>query len=95
MSESASPPTVLVLDDEKNIRRAIEIALEQEGMRVIAAHDPASALRFLQERIIDLLILDIKLGEIDGVSFFKIAQSAGFTVLHLPSGKGSRVCGTL
>jgi two-component system, NtrC family, nitrogen regulation response regulator NtrX len=80
MSESASPPTVLVLDDEKNIRRAIEIALEQEGMRVIAAHDPASALRFLQERIIDLLILDIKLGEIDGVSFFKIAQSAGFTV---------------
>jgi DNA-binding NtrC family response regulator len=80
MSESVSPPTVLVLDDEKNIRRAIEIALEQEGMRVIAAHDPASALRFLQERIIDLLIVDIKLGEIDGISFFKIAQSAGFTV---------------
>lgn len=80
MSESVSPPTVLVLDDEKNIRRAIEIALQQEGMRVIAAHDPASALRFLQERIIDLLILDIKLGEIDGISFFKIAQSAGFTV---------------
>lgn len=80
MSESVSPPTILVLDDEKNIRRAIEIALQQEGMRVIAAHDPASALRFLQERIIDLLILDIKLGEIDGISFFKIAQSAGFTV---------------
>jgi len=80
VSESVSPPTVLVLDDEKNIRRAIEIALQQEGMRVIAAHDPASALRFLQERIIDLLILDIKLGEIDGISFFKIAQSAGFTV---------------
>jgi len=80
VSESVSPPTVLVLDDEKNIRRAIEIALEQEGMRVIAAHDPASALRFLQERIIDLLILDIKLGEIDGISFFKIVQSAGFTV---------------
>jgi two-component system nitrogen regulation response regulator NtrX len=68
------------LDDEKNIRRAIQIALEQEGMRVIPAHDPASALRYLQEHIVDLLILDIKLDEIDGISFFKIAQSAGFTV---------------
>jgi two-component system nitrogen regulation response regulator NtrX len=80
VSEVLSPPTVLVLDDEKNIRRAIEIALEQEGMRVITAHDPASALRFLQDRIVDLLILDIKLGEIDGISFFKIVRSTGFTV---------------
>jgi two-component system nitrogen regulation response regulator NtrX len=68
------------LDDEKNIRRAIEIALEQEGIRVLTAHDPAAALRYLQERIIDLLILDIKLGEIDGISFFRIVQTAGFNV---------------
>jgi len=80
VTDSASPPTVLVLDDEKNIRRAIEIALEQEGIRVLAAHDPAAALRYLQERIIDLLILDIKLGEIDGISFFRIVQTAGFDV---------------
>ncbi len=80
MSESTSAPTVLVLDDEKNIRRAIEIALEQEGIRCIAAHDPAAALRYLQDKIIDLLILDIKLGEIDGLSFFRIVQTAGFDV---------------
>jgi two-component system nitrogen regulation response regulator NtrX len=80
VSESASPPTVLVLDDEKNIRCAIELALEQEGMRVLTAHDPASALRFLQDRIIDLFILDIKLGEIDGIELFKIVQTAGFEV---------------
>src|ERR1700677_4897130 len=80
MSESTSPPAILVLDDEKNIRRAIEFALEPEGMRVLTAHDPASALRFLNERIIDLLILDIKLGEIDGIELFKIVQTAGFEV---------------
>jgi two-component system nitrogen regulation response regulator NtrX len=80
VTDSTSPPTILVLDDEKNIRRAIELALGPEGMRVLAAHDPASALRFLQERIIDLFILDIKLGEIDGIEVFKIAQSAGFEV---------------
>ena len=80
MTDSASPPTVLVLDDEKNIRRAIELALEQEGMKVLTAHDPASAMRFLQDRIIDLLILDIKLGEIDGIELYKIIESAGFSV---------------
>jgi DNA-binding NtrC family response regulator len=80
VGDSTSPPAILVLDDEKNIRRAIEFALEPEGMRVLTAHDPASALRFLNERIIDLLILDIKLGEIDGIEFFKIVQTAGFEV---------------
>jgi two-component system nitrogen regulation response regulator NtrX len=80
VSEVTNPATILVLDDEKNIRRSIEMALEQEGMRVLTAHDPASALRFLQERIVDLLILDIKLGEVDGISFFKIVQTAGFNV---------------
>jgi DNA-binding NtrC family response regulator len=80
VTDSTSPPTILVVDDEKNIRRAIELALEAEGVRVLTAHDPASALRFLQERIIDLLILDIKLGEIDGIELFKIVQNAGFAV---------------
>jgi two-component system nitrogen regulation response regulator NtrX len=80
MSEAGSAPTVLVLDDEKNIRQSIDIALSPEGIRVVAAHDPASAMRVLHERIIDLLILDIKLGEIDGITFFKAMQSAGFSV---------------
>src|SRR5882757_8311165 len=80
MADSASAPTVLVLDDEKNIRRAIEIALGEEGIHVIAAHDPSSAWRALHERIVDLLILDIKLGEMDGITFFKKIQTAGLTV---------------
>ena len=70
--------TVLVLDDEKNIRRSIEIALAPEGMHVITAHDPAAALRVLHERIVDLLILDIRLGEIDGLTFFRKMQADGF-----------------
>ncbi len=61
MTASPSKPTVLVLDDEKNIRTSIEITLSEEGMQVIAAHDAAAAWRALRERIIDLLILDIRL----------------------------------
>lgn len=72
--------TVLVLDDEKNIRQAVAIALEQEGLHVIAAQDAASALRTLHDRIVDLLIIDIQLGDIDGLTFFKKMRADGFNV---------------
>ena len=45
MSPDANQPTILVLDDEKNIRKSIEIALEAEGYCVLQAHDTAAALR--------------------------------------------------
>ena len=76
----ADRPTIVVLDDEKNIRRSIEIALEQEGMQVIGAHDAASALRTLHERIVDALIIDIQLGEIDGLTFFRKIRADGIDV---------------
>ena len=50
-------PVVLVLDDEKNIRTAIEMALSQEGLHVVAAHDVPTALRTLHERIVDVMIV--------------------------------------
>lgn len=70
-------PLVLVVDDEKNIRNAIEIALSQEGLHVIAAHDVAAALRALHERIVDAMIVDIRLGEVSGLDFFRRAQADG------------------
>ena len=78
---SAAPqPVILVVDDEKNIRRAIEIALEQEGMHVLSAHDPAQALRTLRERIVDVLILDIRLGEMDGITLYRRLQGQGLDI---------------
>ena len=77
MTNGAAKPVVLVLDDEKNIRVAIEIALSQEGMHVIAAHDVASALRVLHERIVDAMIVDIRLGEVGGLEFFRRADADG------------------
>jgi two-component system nitrogen regulation response regulator NtrX len=70
-------PVVLVLDDEKNIRNAIEIALSQEDIHVIAAHDVAAALRTLNERIVDAMIVDIRLGEVSGLEFFRRADADG------------------
>ncbi len=80
MTEPAARPTVLVLDDEKNIRKSIELALEQEGFQVITAPDVSSALRTLHERIVEVLIIDIQLGDIDGITFFRKTQADGFAI---------------
>jgi two-component system nitrogen regulation response regulator NtrX len=80
VAESDIRATVLVLDDEKNIRKSVEIALEQEGLHVIGAQDVSSALRTLHERIVDLLIIDIQLGDIDGLTFLKKARADGFAM---------------
>ncbi len=80
MSASTSEPVVLVLDDEKNICKAIEAALSQEGMQVITALDATTALQSLHERIVDIAIVDIRLGQIDGLSFFKRLQADGLAV---------------
>jgi DNA-binding NtrC family response regulator len=76
MSEPTKP-VVLVLDDEKNIRSAIEIALDQEGMHVLQAHDVAAAKRLLHERIVDMMIVDIRLGDVSGLEFFRGLQVDG------------------
>ena len=80
MSEPTSRATVLILDDEKNIRRSIELALEEEGLQVISAPDASSALRVLHERIVEVLIIDIQLGEIDGITFFRKVLADGFSI---------------
>ena len=77
MSERGAAPVVLVLDDEKNIRTAIEIALNQEDMQVVLAHDVAAAMRVLYDRIVDVMIVDIRLGEVTGLDFFRRAEMDG------------------
>jgi two-component system nitrogen regulation response regulator NtrX len=75
MSESgAAKPCVLIVDDEKNIRAAVQLALAP-GMHVIAAHDAPAALRALREHVVDVVILDIRLGDVDGLTLFRRIQA--------------------
>jgi len=59
--------TVLVVDDEKNIRRALRMVLEGGGLQVEDCADAETALTLLQQREIDLVILDVKLPGMDGI----------------------------
>jgi len=66
---STVPPTVLVVDDEKNIRRTLEMVLTGEGYRVLEAESAEKALETLRNphEPVDVAIFDLKLPGMSGL----------------------------
>ncbi len=60
-------PTVLVVDDEQDIRSSLRMILEYEGMTVLEASSGREALASLDEREPDAVLLDIKMRNMDGI----------------------------
>jgi DNA-binding response OmpR family regulator len=58
--------TILVVDDEANIRDLARLYLEKDGYKVILAQDGAQALKLVQENELALIVLDLMLPEVDG-----------------------------
>jgi DNA-binding response OmpR family regulator len=76
--------TVLVVDDEKEIRDAIEIYLKNEGITVVQASDGIEAIEKLDEHQIHLIIMDIMMPKLDGISTtFKIREQKNIPIIIL------------
>jgi DNA-binding NtrC family response regulator len=58
---------ILVVDDEKNIRRTLRMVLEGPGYEVVEAGSAEEALRRVDEEEIDLIVLDVRLPEMSGI----------------------------
>ncbi|WP_151041142.1 response regulator transcription factor [Bacillus safensis] len=58
--------TILVVDDEKEIRNLITIYLKNEGYKVLQAGDGEEGLRLLEENEVHLVVLDIMMPKMDG-----------------------------
>ncbi len=58
---------VMVVDDEKNICRTVQMVLEGEGYRVLTALQGEQALEVIQREVIDLVLLDIYMPGMDGL----------------------------
>jgi diguanylate cyclase (GGDEF)-like protein len=59
--------TILVVDDDADIVRFVEMNLRLEGYRVIVAHDGAEALAMVAEQVPDLVLLDVMMPGFDGI----------------------------
>lgn len=61
---------ILIVDDEKNICTSLEFALE-DTYKVFSCQNPSDAIKIIQNEEIDLVLLDLKIGEFDGISLLK------------------------
>lgn len=75
---------VLVVDDDREIREAIDIYLKNEGITVIQAADGLEALEKLHEHDIHLIILDLMMPKLDGMAAtFKIREKKNIPIIML------------
>ena len=63
--------TILIVDDSESIREVVSFTLENEAHNVLIAVDGSDALKFLDGRHIDLIITDLHMPEMDGISLIK------------------------
>jgi DNA-binding response OmpR family regulator len=66
-----SMPHILVVDDEPEIRNLVQEILEDEGYSVDAADGGDAARKSVRERRPDLVLLDIWMPDVDGISLLK------------------------
>lgn len=75
---------ILICDDERDIVSALKIYLEAEGYATFAAYNGKEALKVLSERDIHLVLMDIMMPEMDGISaMVKIRESSNVPVILL------------
>ncbi|KOS63106.1 response regulator transcription factor [Lysinibacillus agricola] len=76
--------TVLVTDDDQDIRDGIEIYLKNEGYNVIKAADGLEAIEKLENNEVHLIILDIMMPNMDGITAtFKIREERNIPIIML------------
>lgn len=75
---------ILIVDDEKLLVKGIKFNFEQEGYIVETAYDGAEALKLARDKSLDLIILDLMLPEIDGLTVCqKIREFSGVPIIML------------
>jgi two-component system KDP operon response regulator KdpE len=60
------PETILVIDDDPNLRSLMQLTLTTAGYTAVTAHDGAEGLRSLEEYHPDLVLLDVMMPDLDG-----------------------------
>ncbi len=83
--------TILVVDDEKNIVQLARLYLNNEGFRVEAAYDGGQALEKARTLRPDLIVLDIMMPELDGLSVCKELRKTSNVPIIILTARGDDV----
>ena len=81
--------TILVCDDEKDIVSALNIYLSAEGYRVLTAYDGYQALRLLDREEVHLILLDVMMPGMDGLTVCTQIRKTSHVPIIIVSAKDS------
>ncbi|MGB7406263.1 MAG: response regulator transcription factor [Pacificimonas sp.] len=80
------PPTVALVDDDRNILTSVAIALQAEGFVTRVYSDPLQALKALSANPPDLAVLDVKMPRLDGIELLRrLRETSALPVIFLTS----------
>jgi len=88
---AADPPTILIVDDEPDVRMLLRTGLEAEGFTVMEAPDGRQALALVERLPIDLVTLDLKLGGEDGLKVARELRASRNVPIIMITGKGDAI----
>ncbi|MEO9003757.1 MAG: response regulator transcription factor [Ginsengibacter sp.] len=73
--------SILLVEDEENIQDALKLNFEMEGYEVTSVYDGEAALKAVHNEYFDLIILDVMLPEIDGIT---VCENIRLTNTEIP-----------
>ncbi len=89
--------SILLVEDEENLHETLKLNLELEGYEVTSAYDGPQGLKAVQNEYFDLIILDVMLPELDGISVMENIRLKGnevpVLILSAKNSSADRVLG--
>lgn len=73
--------SILLVEDEENLQEALKLNLELEGYEVTSSYDGAHALKMIKKEHFNLVILDVMLPELDGIT---VCETIRLNNLNIP-----------
>jgi CheY-like chemotaxis protein len=71
----ADKPVVLIVEDHDDTREMLQLLLQVFGCRVIPAHDGEEAMSLAEKSIPDLILMDMRMPHIDGLTVTRLIRS--------------------
>jgi DNA-binding response OmpR family regulator len=84
-------PKILVVEDEATVRDTLALNLRAEGFEVLTAQDGETGLHLAREQLPDLLILDLMLPQLDGLSLCRILRRNSDVPILMLTARGTEM----
>ncbi len=95
-ARGSSKPRVVVVDDERNLRELLHVALGDEGFEVRSAADGRGAVELVRDWAPDVIVLDVMLPHVDGLALLPVLRrltEAPIVMLSAKSDPSDKIVG--